>query len=99
MTNNIFNEMSQQELQFFEELSNYSLIKRREQLNSTNKLRKKDKINFIYENKLYLNSEDRFKMNKLVTNPMEKFKTNLRVFGFSFIGFGIFNVLTLELAK
>lgn len=94
-----FDSLSTNERDFLERLSKYSSLRQREKIYSSHKLSKTQKINFIYENRVYLNSEDRMIMNKLARDPVVKLKENGYVYGASvFVSF-LFNVGALTLSN
>lgn len=92
----IFEELSERERSFLENLSSFSKLKERERLNFEHKMTRKQKIQFIYENKVYLNNEDRIRMNQLIKNPRKVTRVYLQIYSLSFIFSAILNVRALH---
>jgi hypothetical protein len=92
MQDNIFDQISNEERAFLEELSQFSKLKERERLYSQTNLSKKAKTEFIYENKIYLSSENRVIMNQIARPSSETFFKNMGAFTSSFFIFSILNV-------
>jgi hypothetical protein len=93
MKSNIFEQLSEKERTFLEELSLFSKLKEREKMYSQNKMTTAAKINYIYENRMYMNNENRRIMNDISISPNKKFLNNVGFYCCSFVVMGLLNVI------